>query len=143
MFRVLKQIHMSKNLEIEGPSVTCEAAKVSHIRKGSKELTLEINQLTGNAATYLDTRTGEQRLSGETTTVYRAAKKIMQEEAKNSPTGGIDYTLETGFPRMRDWAAGPGGEIFHWDCLYRTVDDPEIIRAHVVIRPKSGGTEKP
>ena len=134
---------MSKNLEIEGPFITKESTKVAHVRKGSKELTLEINPLTGTAATYLETRPGEQRVPGETKSVYRIVKKIMQDEAKNSTSGEIAYVLETGFPRMRDWAAGPGGEIFHWDCLYRTVDDPEIIRAHVVIRPKSGGTEKP
>jgi hypothetical protein len=140
MCELVYQTTMPKPVEIEGPFVTQEATKVAHIRKGCKELTLEINPLTGTAATYLESLPDKQDMPGETTSVYCAAKKIMQDEAKNCSGGEIKYVLETGFPRMRDWTMGPGREIFHWDRVCRTVDDPEKIRAYVVIHPSSGGT---
>jgi hypothetical protein len=124
---------MGKNSEIEGPFITEAATKVVRIFRGRKMLTLEINPFYGTAQTFLENCPDLVRETGETTKTYEIARRIMVEESQKVPSGRIDYTLETGYPRMKAWVQDKGREIFNWDSIEQSIDDPEKIKAHATI----------
>ena len=55
----------------------------------------------------------EENLDHQTSIVYKAARQYMQETV-NRVGKVYTYTLRTKNERMKDWANGPGAEIFHW-----------------------------
>jgi len=63
--------------------------------------------------TWLDNLDGKKELSLETSIVYKAARLYMQKITDERRTP-MKYTLSTKNVFMRDWAEGPGTEIFNW-----------------------------
>lgn len=68
----------------------------------------------GYFMTYVTNNKNQERLKNETTFIYLAAKKIM-EQIVNREKKEIKYTLSTENEKMADWANEKGDEIFHWN----------------------------
>ncbi len=84
------------------------------IKFGSKSLDVLFDFSTNEVLTYIENVDFDLRRAGETTLLYMAAKKIM--ENVSSETGEIlKYSLTTTFESMRAWADEKGREIFDWD----------------------------
>lgn len=109
--------------------------KVVQLSLGSKRVTLEVHLGYGTAASYVE-KTDRPRIPGETTKLYRAVREQLEMAAAESPTGSVYYTFQTGFPSMVAWAKDRGNELFHWDSLYASIDDPMQIRATAIIHAK-------
>lgn len=80
---------------------------------GGKYLILSFRPDRDEVGTYLKNN-GKEKKPQETTLLYTAAKKMIQQRADESGRQFI-YILTTTSPVMKKWAAGRGSEIFDWD----------------------------
>ena len=114
---------------INGPNIEY-GNTVYVIKAGSKSLTVEVTPAR-RAKSWLENTDPSKRTAGETTAVYLIAKQVLSKQAQEK--GQIIYELETGYTAMKRWAETTGQEIFSWNSLYPTVDDPEKIVAQAII----------
>jgi len=82
------------------------------LQYGSKVLILGIDRQKKTAQTLVKT-VGEEKQKNETTLLYRAAQKVMQEIA-NAEGMSFKYTLRTSNEKLAQWAQSSGNDIFGW-----------------------------
>lgn len=103
-----------------------------HLQSGNKHLLVSVNRTTSFAETELTT-VDAQPEEGATTTLYKEAKLLLEQEAARQ--GPITYRISTGFRSMKGWLQTKGDEIFHWERSYSPVDDQEKLIAETTIQP--------
>ena len=88
---------------------------VYELKYGRKTVTLSYFFETGEAITHIDNiGTEEDKKEGETSILYEAVKKILQ-DLSNKKGQEIEYKIETRNGNIREWALTKGKEIFEWE----------------------------
>lgn len=80
---------------------------------GGKVMELSVSEKEKEFRTYV-LREKDKRLPHETTLLYKAAKSLMEQIAKESHQN-FTYEFHTKIPEMAAWAKTSGNEVFEWD----------------------------
>jgi hypothetical protein len=88
---------------------------VYELKYGRKNVTLSYFFETREAITHIDSiGTEEDKKEGETSILYEAVKKILQ-DLSDKKGQEIEYKIETRNGNIREWALTKGKEIFKWE----------------------------
>lgn len=68
----------------------------------------------GEVNTFVSNISDAEHKNGETTTLYAAARRLIEEECVDT-NKKLRYVLETNNPKMIAWAQTAGRQIFNWD----------------------------
>ena len=96
---------------------------------GGKQLTVWVDLVDRRISTNIESTDGDQK-PYETTVLYLAAKKFMQRAVDDLGASYV-YALQSKNQRMRDWARGPGNEIFHWTSVTETSNGNDVYASFV------------
>jgi hypothetical protein len=84
------------------------------LEHGQKQLIISFYPQSQEVYTYVKNDYARKKKPKETTLLYTAAQKLMQ-ETSNENNEVFTYKLMTVFENMKQWATTTGNEIFHWE----------------------------
>ena len=96
---------------------------------GAKCLTVWVDTVDRVMSTNVES-TDDEAKPYETTILYTAAKKFMQRAVEDLGAEYL-YQLSTKNTRMRDWARGPGNDVFHWTDIVENQNGNELYSSFV------------